>query len=59
MLKWSLYNYSDPYILVKGTITNAETVAAPNNRKIKVTWVHLLTALTYWLNTLIWKFDII
>ena len=32
MLRSSLYNYSDAYILVKGTVTVAqETAAAPNN----------------------------
>ena len=32
MLRSSLYNYRDAYILVKGTITVAEaTASAPNN----------------------------
>ena len=37
MLKSSLCNYSDSYMLVKGTITdnNTGTAAAPNNIKIK------------------------
>ena len=38
MIKSSLCDYSDAYILVKGTITvnNTGTVAAPNNRNKKV-----------------------
>ena len=38
MLKSSLYDYSDPYILVKGTITvnNRGTAASTNNRNKKV-----------------------
>ena len=49
MLKSSFCDYSDAYILVKGTITvnNTGTAAAPNNRNEKVTLkiVHqLLTA---------------
>ena len=38
MLKSSLCDYSDAYILVKGTITvnNTGTAAAPNNRNKKV-----------------------
>ena len=38
MLKSNLYDYSDAYILVKGTITvnNTGAVAAPNNRNKKV-----------------------
>ena len=37
MLKFSLCDYSDAYILVKGTITvnNTGTDAAPNNRNKK------------------------
>ena len=35
MLKSGLFGYSDPYILVKGTIesSNTGTAAVPNNRK--------------------------
>ena len=38
MLRSSLCDNSDTYILVKGTITvtNTETAAAPNNRNKKV-----------------------
>ena len=38
MLKSSLCDYSDTYILVKGSITvpNTGTAAAPNSRNIKV-----------------------
>ena len=38
MLKSSLYDYSDTYILVKGTITvdNTGTAATPNNKNKKV-----------------------
>ena len=37
VLRSSLYDYSDAYILVKGTITVAqETAAAPNNANKKV-----------------------
>ena len=38
MLRSSLSDYSNPYMLVKRAITvaNAETIAAPNDRKIKV-----------------------
>ena len=38
MLKASLSDYGNAYIVVKGAITvaNAGTVAAPNNRNIKV-----------------------
>ena len=38
MLKLSLRDYSDAYILVKGTVTipNTRTVAAPNNKIKKV-----------------------
>ena len=37
MLRTSLCNYSDAYILTKGTITVAqETAAAPNNANQKV-----------------------
>ena len=38
MLRSSLCDYSDPYILVKGTTTVSSTVtaAAPNNRNQKV-----------------------
>ena len=38
MLKSSLCDYNDVYILVKGTITvnNTRTAAAPNNRNKKV-----------------------
>ena len=37
MLKLGLFGYSDPYILVKGTIesSNTGTGAVPNNRKKK------------------------
>ena len=37
MLRFSLCDYSDPYILVKGTITvnNTGPAAAPNNRNTK------------------------
>ena len=31
MIRSSLCNYSDAYILVKGTITVTNTTAAPNN----------------------------
>ena len=37
MLRSSLSDYSNPYMLVKGAITvaNAETIAAPNERNTK------------------------
>ena len=49
MIKFNLCDYSDAYILVKGTITvnNTGTDAAPNNRNKNVIFKnvdHLLTA---------------
>ena len=38
MLRWSLWNYSDSYLLVKGTIIGANTAAqgAANNAAKKI-----------------------
>ena len=46
MLRSSLCDYGDAYILVKGNITvnNTRTDAALNNRNKKVIVLHLLTA---------------
>ena len=46
MLKSTLCDYIDAFTLVKGTITvtNTETVPAPDNRNKKVTVLHLLNA---------------
>ena len=45
MIRSSLCNYSDSYILAKGTITvpNTGTAAAPNNRNIKVIFKNCAT----------------
>ena len=52
MLKTSLTNYSDAYILVKGTISaiNHGIAATPNNRNIKYLKIllDLLIAYTEW-----------
>ena len=47
MLKSTLCDYSDAYILVKGTITVANTGAAtiPNNKNIKVTFQNFASLL--------------
>ena len=42
MLKQSLWNYSDAYILVRGTITAAALAAAGGNNSVVVVFYWLL-----------------
>ena len=48
MLRSSLCDYSDAYILVKGAVSNTGTTTAPNNRNKKVIFLELYSV--YWLH---------